>query len=440
MAGPVACATFLMSTTTEFPVISALDGEALLDCVHCGICLSVCPTYDLLGTEADSPRGRIYLMRNLAEGRIDLNDSVVRHLDSCLGCRACETACPSAVHYGELLTVVRDEIEKRYPRPAKDRAARLLLLNLLTDPAKMAPTMLGAKAMSGLFGAGAGPVGMVNKFLFGPNAPAMPMPEEVSLRVKPLPEFTPAKGERRARVAVLAGCVMQVLFQRVNRATVRVLAENGCDVLVPRAAGCCGAFHMHNGYLDDARERAKGLIEALEREEIDALVINSAGCGSSIKEYAELFHNDPKWAPRAQALTAKARDVSEYLAELGLRPPTQSYKKRVAYHDACHLAHGQKVRLQPRELLKAVPGLELVEFTDADWCCGSAGIYNFLQPELAAQLQDKKVANILASEPEVLVTGNPGCHAWIESGLRNRGSQVVVRHTIEVLDEAYGGG
>lgn len=425
---------------TELPVIPGLDLDSLLECVHCGICLSVCPTYDVLGTEADSPRGRIYMMRALAEGRTELNASIVQHLDSCLGCRACETACPSAVHYGEFLTVVRDEIERKYPRAAKDRTGRKLLVDTLTNPRKLAPMMVGAKAMNGIFGAKNGPVAMVNRYLFGPNAPSVPVPDEVSLSIKPLPEFTPAKGEKRARVAVLAGCVMQVLFQRVNRATVRVLAENGCDVLVPRSLGCCGAFHMHNGFLDEARQRARALIEALEKETIDALVINSAGCGSSIKEYPEVFHaaGEGEWEERARAVAAKSKDVSEFLAELGLRPPTRELRKKVAYHDACHLAHGQKVRSQPRELLQAIPGLELVDFKDPDWCCGSAGIYNFLQPEIAGQLQEKKVGNILAADPDLVVMGNPGCHSWIEAGIRSKGKTIPVKHTIEVLDEAYG--
>jgi glycolate oxidase iron-sulfur subunit len=427
-----------MSETTEFPVIEELQHESLLECVHCGICLSACPTYDVLGTEADSPRGRIYLIRALAEGRAQIDESTVRHLDTCLGCLACQTACPSAVPYGELLNEARGQIEKRYKRPAQDQRSRKVLLDLVTQPAKMAPLMLGAKVMGGIFGEGGGPVGMVNRFLFGPNAPKMPTPPEAGLTVKPLPAFTPAKGERRVKVTMLAGCVMQVLFQRVNRATIRVLAENGCDVTVAHSAGCCGAFHLHNGFLDEAREKAKALIQAYEREEYDALVINSAGCGSAIKEYEELFHGQPEWQERARKFLAKAKDVSEYLAELGLRPPKNPFAKRVAYHDACHLAHAQGIRSQPRELLKAVPGLELVEFANSDWCCGSAGIYNFLQPELAVQMQERKVGNIMAASPDVVVMGNPGCHSWIESGLRARGNAVEVLHTVELLDRAYG--
>ena len=427
-----------MSQKTKENPFAPLLELPLLDCVHCGICLSACPTYDVLGREADSPRGRIYLMRALAEGRTELNEDLVSHLDACLGCRACETACPSAVPYGELLARARDEVEKNFPRPAKDVRARRVLLDTLTNPGRMAPMMFGARLM-GALGPAKGLVTAVNRFLFGPKAPDLPLPDDVGLSIHPLPEITPAKGKKRARVAMLAGCVMQVLFQRVNRATVRVLAENGCEVLVPRAAGCCGAFHMHNGFLDDARTRARALIEAYEKQELDAIVINSAGCGSTMKEYGELFHDDPRWHDRAMKVVEKSQDVSEFLADLGLVPPTQELRKRVTYHDACHLAHGQKVRSQPRELLQSIPGVELVEFKDPDWCCGSAGIYNFLQPELASRLQERKVDNILAAKPEIVATGNPGCHAWIEAGLRARGSRVSVMHTIEVLDEAYGG-
>jgi glycolate oxidase iron-sulfur subunit len=429
----------MSETKTPFPLLAQLEDGRLLDCIHCGICLSACPTYEILGTEADSPRGRIYFIRAMVEGRAELTEESVSHLDSCLGCLACQTACPSAVHYGEMLNRARAEIEVQFPRPSKDKRARKVLLDLVTSPGKLAPLMLGAKMMGGIFGEGGGPVGMVNRFLFGPKAPSMPAPPDAGLTVKPLPELTPAKGQKRARVALLGGCVMQVLFQRVNHATIRVLAENGCEVLVPRSFGCCGAFHLHNGFLDDAKTRARGLIEAAERQEFDALVTNSAGCGSAMKEYVDLFEGEESWQQRARQLTSQVKDVSEYLAEIGLRPPTREFPRRVAYHDACHLAHAQKIRAEPRKLLSAIPGLKLVEFANSDWCCGSAGIYNFLQPELASQLQEKKVAHILDSGPEVLVTGNPGCHSWIEAGLKARGSGIIVRHTMEVLDEAYGG-
>ncbi len=420
-------------------VIKGIDGEKLLDCVHCGICLSVCPTYDLLGTEADSPRGRIYLMRAVAEGRVELSPEIAAHFDSCLGCRACETACPSAVPYGEFLAHFRDAIERTVPRPVQAQRARRTLLDLLSSPTRLAPLMFGARLAGKLFGSSGGPVAAVGRFLFGPKAPQLPVPEAAALSVRRLPSLIPARGERRARVAFLAGCVMQVLFEGVNRATVEVLAENGCDVWVPQGDPCCGAFHLHNGEVQGARERARPLIRALEAGEYDVLVTNSAGCGSSLKEYGELFHGDPEWEARALRVVERARDVSEYLMELGPRPPRGLPRpRRVAYHDACHLAHGQQVRSQPRDLLRMIPGVELVEIQQADWCCGSAGIYNFLQPDLAGQLQERKVDYVLAAKPDTLVTGNPGCHSWIQAGLRARGAEVEVRHTLELLAEGYG--
>lgn len=418
-------------------LIPGLDPELLLDCVHCGLCLSVCPTYELTGNENFSPRGRIYLMRGLTEGRIDLNETVVRDVDTCLGCRACETVCPSAVHYGEMLTALRGEIEKTHPRPAAEKRKRRVLLDLLTSPARMAPAIWAASLTGRVFGAGGGPVGMVNRFLFGPHAPSLPLPEHPSPRIEPLPEFTPARGERRARVALLAGCVMQVLFQRINRATIEVLAANGCDVVVPRQAGCCGAFHMHNGFLDEARQRAERLMPVMEEAGVDAVITNSAGCGSSMKEYGELFPGDAGRRERAESFGRRTQDISEFLSSLGLRPPAREMPLRIAYHDACHLAHAQGIRNQPRELLSAIRGVELVPFADPDWCCGSAGIYNFLQPEMAAQLQKRKVDTLRQVKPDLVVTGNPGCHAWIEGGLAAEGSDIPVRHTVEILAEAY---
>lgn len=416
--------------------VPGLDYEKLLDCIHCGLCLTACPTYDILGTEADSPRGRIYNIRALADGRIDLNESFVRHLDNCLGCRACETACPSGTQYGSLLLPARELIEKQHPRPGKERFLRWMLLFLLSHPDILAP-LLFPPAMLKKIAPGLNPMGVVGRALFGPKAPKMPLPEQPSAVVGPLPVRTPAVGEQRARVAFLPGCVMQVLYQRVNEATLRVLAANGCEVIVPSTLGCCGALHMHEGYVDDGRARARKLIETLERERFDVFVTNSAGCGSALKDYPELFHDDPKWRQRAEALASRVRDVSEFLMELPARPPKTPYRHRVAYHDACHLAHAQNVRTQPRDLLKLVPGLELLEIERSDHCCGSAGIYNFMEPEMAAKLQAEKVANVVGVKPEVLVTGNPGCHAWIEAGLQSCGAGIVVKHTMEVLDAAY---
>jgi glycolate oxidase iron-sulfur subunit len=409
--------------------------EGLLECIHCGICLPTCPTFELLGTEGDSPRGRIYLMRALAEGRTELNPSLIHHLDTCLGCRACESACPSAVHYGELLTQVRDHIDEQYPRPTHEKVVKKLLLDTLTHPKRMALALKGAQLATRLGGESV--PRLLSRFLTGRDGGSLPLGGSAALFPRPLPPRTPARGPQRARVGVIPGCVMSVLFQEINHATVRVLAANGCEVIAPSATGCCGSLHMHNGDRDGARSRARQLIQIFSRRDVDAIVINSAGCGSAMKEYGELFSGDPRWQKRAQEFSAKVRDLSEFLVELGPLPPAHPLPVRVAYHDACHLAHGQKVRAQPRALLAAIPELQLVELNESDWCCGSAGIYNLTQPELARQLQDRKVENLIATGADWVVTGNPGCHMWIETGLRERGYPMSVKHTAEVLDAAY---
>ena len=424
----------------EHAAKSGISYEKLLDCIHCGLCLTACPTFDLLGTEADSPRGRIYLMRALAEGRTEVNPSLVYHLDTCLGCRACETACPSAVQYGELLGQARARIEKEYSRPAREKFAKRALLDTLTSPTRLALALAGARAMGKLTRAGDGVPAFLSRFLSGKEGPIsdLPLPAPVSAFPPRLPPFTPARGARRARVAVLSGCVMSVLFHHVNEATVRVLAENGCDVLVPQKQRCCGALHLHAGFADEARKLARQTMEIFERDRIDAIIVNSAGCGSMMKEYAELFPAGVD-ATRARLLGEKVKDVSEFLAELGLVPVKKALSARVAYHDACHLAHAQGVRAQPRALLSAIPGIELVPVSESDWCCGSAGIYNFMQPDLATRLQARKVATLLAAHPDLVVTGNPGCHLWILAGLKAAGHDIPVKHTIELLDAAYQG-
>jgi len=416
------------------PIGDWIRYDTLLECIHCGICLSTCPTFDLLGTEADSPRGRIYLMRALAEGRTEVNPDLVRHLDACLACRACETACPSSVHYGELLAQTRDHIHRQGGRPAAERAKLKILLDTLAHPKRMALAMKAAQ--SAARAAGEGVPRLLSRFLTGKDG-RLPLGRSASLFPRPLPVVTPPRGERRARVGVIPGCVMSVLFQEINHATVRVLAANGCEVIAPSATGCCGSLHMHNGFLDAARGHARQVIQIFQRRGVDAIVVNSAGCGSAMKEYGELFAGDRIWEQRARAFAAKVRDLSEFLVELGPRPPQGEVPLRAAYHDACHLAHGQRVREQPRALLRSIPGLSLVELAESDWCCGSAGIYNLTQPELAGRLQDRKVANLVASGAECVVTGNPGCHTWIEAGLRERGHTLSVKHIAAVLDVGY---
>jgi glycolate oxidase iron-sulfur subunit len=425
--------------TTPIPD-SGIRYEALLDCVHCGLCLTACPTFNLLGTEADSPRGRLYLIRTLAEGRSELNPAMVGHLDLCLSCRACETACPSAVPYGELLGQVRGKIEKEYPRPLRERLGRRLLVETLTHPWLLAPAMAAARLVGRLTGDKSGGVPpFMTRLLTGKEATVpMPLPPAVALRPASLPYRTPAVGEQRARVGLLTGCVMSALYGDINAATARVLATNGCEVIVPRGQGCCGAMHLHQGYRERAAELARRTIDAFLKEPLDAVIVNSAGCGAMMKEYEELLGSDPDYAPRLPAFRERVRDIAEFLIELGPVRPLNPLPVRITYHDACHLAHAQGIRAQPRALLRQIPGVQLVELNESDWCCGSAGIYNLLQPGVAQQLLERKIANIQATGAEWVVTGNPGCQTWILAGVRDSGRGIQVKHTVEVLDAAYG--
>ena len=412
--------------------------EDLLKCVRCGFCQDACPTYRLTGNEAESPRGRIHLMRAVTEDAMDLSAGVLAHIDSCLGCRACETACPSAVPYSSILERFRERVETAGVRDGLSRAARVGLLTTLTRPSLFAG-LLRASRLSATVGLEADHMpGPVAAALTGGVSHRVPLPAMPrTARVGRLPAVIPAIGERRATVAVLPGCVMRVLFHDTNAATVRVLQRNGCDVLAPPALQCCGALHAHAGQLDAARSMARAVIDTMERYEYDAFVVNSAGCGSTLKEYGDLLQDDRAYADRARAFAAKVKDVSEYLDELGLRPPAGPFAAVVAYHDACHLAHGQGIVTAPRRLLAAVPGLQLVPLTESDTCCGSAGIYNLTQPQMAGRLLRRKVDYIAQTGATVIATGNPGCIAWIQRGLADRGLDIRVMHPVEILDAAY---
>jgi glycolate oxidase iron-sulfur subunit len=414
--------------------------KGLMACVHCGFCLQACPTYRETGDESDSPRGRIVLMRRvnegslpMASGKISQTGDAAYHLDRCLGCRACETACPSGVPYGSLLEHFRDRQEKEVARPVGERALRGGLLATLTSPTRMAIAARAGKLTGGKV------PGPVAKFLGLPSDTQMPLPDDLRAAGRPLPEVTPAQGTKRGRVALLNGCVMRVLFGPVHHATARVLSANGVEVVCPPIQGCCGALHGHQGELDEAMQMARDTITAFERDPAgyDAIVVNSAGCGSFLKEYGILLKDDPAWAERAAAFSAKVKDVCEYLHALGARPMTTPLNVRVTYHDACHLAHGQKITSAPRALLKAIPGATFVELADSDLCCGSAGVYNFLHPDMARSLQHKKVANVLATGADVVATGNPGCLSWIKTGLPEGVTTPEVVHPIELLDRAY---
>jgi glycolate oxidase iron-sulfur subunit len=464
------------------------------DCVHCGFCLPACPTYSLWGEEMDSPRGRIHLVTQVLDGD-ELTPAAAEHFDRCLGCMACMTACPSGVQYDRLIEAARAwtddpghaprvqpgtelhevagadgadeadgagevadgagevaEVAPRVPvgggrhRPWRDRAARAAIfavfpyrqrLKLLTGPLRglqrtgfdrlVARTGLPAK-VSPVLGAA-----MNLAPRPGPPVPRGRLPERVA-----------ARGERRAVVGMLTGCVQSVFFPHVNLATARVLAAEGCDVVIPRQQECCGALSLHSGRIGEGADFARAIIETFEQAGVEAIVVNSAGCGSAMKDYADLLADDPVWADRAKALSAKVRDFSEFLTDLfersgGPVAPRHPVAARATYHDACHLGHAQGITAAPRELLAGVPGLEVREIPEAGMCCGSAGVYNLLQPEAAGELGQRKAQSVLSTGAELLISANPGCSLQIASALEARGETIAIAHTAEILDASIRG-
>lgn len=399
--------------------------DAIGSCVHCGFCLPTCPTYVEMGEEMDSPRGRIFLMKEVLEGRLEI-ELALPYVDSCLGCQACETACPSGVPYGELITPFRVHAEERRRRTRLDRLQRALVLATLPHPRRL---RVAARA-----GRLAKPLGRVLPAsmrsmldLLPPRLPAG----------RALPSLVPAQGQRRARVALLAGCAQQVLAPEIGWATARVLARNGVEVVVPDGQGCCGALALHTGARDPATCRARATLAAFP-DDVDAVVVNAAGCASGMKEYGLLLAGESDEAA-GRAFAERVVDVAAFLARLGLRepPPALGAPLRIAYHDACHLAHAQGVRAEPRELLAAIDGVQLVEPAEWELCCGSAGTYNIEKPETAHALGERKVDNLLATGAELIASGNIGCLTQIDAHLRRRGRELPVLHTIQVLDRAY---
>lgn len=408
-----------------------IDPDLLDDCVHCGFCLPTCPTYVLWGEEMDSPRGRIHLMQQAVAGE-PITDAMVGHWDACLGCMACVTACPSGVRYDRLIEDTRAQVERVHPRSVSDRALRGLIFAIFPYPRRLRLLRGPLRGMqrTGLDRA------LRRTGLLDRVAPSLAAMERLAPRLsKPerLPEWLPATGERRMVVGLLTGCVQGAFFPGVNAATARVLQAEGCDVVVPAAQGCCGALSAHNGRVDEARRHARRLVAVFERAGVDRIVVNSAGCGSTMKEYVELL------GPQAQAFEDRVRDVSEVLDELGPVAERHPLDLTVAYHDACHLGHAQGVRVPPRRLLEAIPGLELREVAEAELCCGSAGVYNLLNPEPARELGDRKARNIVATGADVLVTANPGCLMQVAAAIERHAESVGGRpmrlaHTVEVLD------
>jgi glycolate oxidase iron-sulfur subunit len=413
-----------------------------MECVHCGLCLPTCPTYAELGVEMDSPRGRIYLMRAVVEGRLSLSPAYQEHISLCLGCRACETACPSGVKFGQLLEEARAQIEQAGApqRPPLARWLRWLAFQGIL-PRPLVLRTLGNLLL--LYQAS----GLRRLLSQSWLARRLPPPfRRLDQLLPPLPkrayrvqvrEFTPAQGERRGRVGFVAGCVMPIFFAPVNYATVQLLAANGFDVVTPRGQRCCGALHAHAGEREAARRLARHNLAVFGAARVDWIVVNAAGCGAMLKEYRELLHRDPLLSGAAKQFSERVLDVSQFFDRFPFRGPMGPLRLRVAYDDPCHLLHGQGIKAEPRRLLRSIPGVELLEVREADWCCGSAGIYNLLHPELSQRILARKMQHLAAVQPDVIATGNPGCLLQLGAGAKQYGLTAAVVHPIELLYRAY---
>ena len=430
---------------TAAPVKSYGPGEAptwdfYSKCIHCGLCLNACPTYRELGVEMDSPRGRIYQMIQVERGRLPLATSFVRHIDLCLDCRSCETACPSGVEYGRLVEAARGQIEKYYRRPFVESALRRFFFHYLLPQRRrleFAGRVLRFYQRSGLE--------TLTRALLTPfpgrlaNVARLAPRMEKPFFTERLGTVVPAVGTRRYRVAFFAGCIANLSFARLNDATVRVLAQNGCEVVIPREQGCCGALHVHAGIRDLARELARRNLDAFLAEHFDAVITNAAGCGSVLKEYPSLFEKErPEELERARAFSSRVKDVTEFLAEIEFNREMGTVRARATYQDPCHLGHAQRVRSAPRKLLRAVPGLDFVELKESEICCGSAGVYNVAHNEMAERLLAGKMRRVDETGADLILTANPGCVLQLRAGVassKRRGRRVM--HVVELLDEAY---
>ena len=413
------------------------DPELINQCVHCGFCLPACPTYVLWKSEMDSPRGRIYLMKMASEEGMALSPVWVRHIDTCLGCVSCMTACPSGVDYGKLIEATRAQVERQHRRSLAERLHRRLIFSLFPRPERLrlVRPLLAAYQNSGL------------EALIRKSGMLKLLPERLRAiealaprlgKRQTIPEITPAKGQKRLRVGLLLGCVQREFLSELNTATVRTLAAEGCEVAAPPGQPCCGALLVHAGEEEAALDLARRTIDAFESAGVDLIVTNAAGCGSVAKDYGYLLRDDPRYAERAHQFSAKCRDISEVLDELGPRAKRYPLPLRVAFHDSCHLQHAQQVRAQPRALLAGIPGLTLLEIPESAICCGSAGIYNLVEPKTANELADRK-ARLIAEEsegglPDAMATGNVGCLLQLRAALERRGLSIPVLHTVQFLD------
>lgn len=417
----------------------------ILRCTHCGMCLNQCPTYRVLGWEMDSPRGRIYLMRGVAEGRFEIDPMFAKHMDVCLACRACQTACPASIDFGKMVEAARWQVNQALPQSRREKFVRWLVFRQLfphNGRLRFFATLTRLYQRTGM-------QWLAHKLRLVP--PKLRDSERLLPRVPSrftqLGKTYPAQGAKRGRVALLAGCVMGTVYAPVNDATIRVLTRNGFEVVVPAAQICCGALAVHAGERAVAKEMAQQNIGAFAGDKpaadsdtaaaYDAILVNAAGCGLAMKEYGDLLKSDDEWKDRAEEFSRRVRDVTEFLAEHDIQPPTRALEQRITYQDPCHLAHGQGVRAQPRQLLRAIPGVRLVEMRDSDRCCGSAGIYNITHPDVSMQVLDAKMENIGAAKPDIIVTANAGCMLQLQLGVQRAGLNAEVLHVVELLDRAY---
>lgn len=440
-------------TTSEFNLpeenIKGFDfknppAQSLVDqCVHCGFCLSTCPSYRVIGKEMDSPRGRIYLMDAINKGEASLDDTTAQHFDSCLGCLACVSTCPSGVQYDQLISAVRPQVERNQPRNLWEKFLRTIIFNIFPYPERLTIflPLLWLYQVSGL-------QTLVKKTGILKYFPRIASMESILPRInlkslnKKYPYTISAKGEKRYRVGVVLGCVQRLFFDSVNEATVRVLTANGCEVVIPKTQGCCAALPAHQGQENQAQSLARQMIDSFADTDVDYIIINAAGCGHTLKEYHHILADDRQYLSKAEDFVSKVRDIQEFLAEIGLSTdlsPISDDKIKVVYQDACHLLHGQKISLQPRQLLQKIPNLELKEPLDNALCCGSAGVYNLLQPDVANELGEQKVRNLLNTGAEIIASPNPGCSLQIAKHLQLQGKKIQVIHPIELLDYAIRG-
>jgi glycolate oxidase iron-sulfur subunit len=420
------------------------DPKLIDSCVHCGFCLSTCPSYRVIGKEMDSPRGRIYLMDAINEGEIALNTATIEHFDSCLGCLACVSTCPSGVQYDKLISATRHQVERNYSRSFSDKLVRQLIFSLFPNPDILRIFLIPLFIYQKLgFPKLVRATGLLKKI--SPRLAAMEsiLPEITAKSFQDnLPTVIPPQGKKRYRVGVILGCVQRLFFSPVNEATVRVLTANGCEVVIPKSQGCCAALPEHQGQTAQAQALARQMIDSFADTNVDYVIINAAGCGHTLKEYGHILADDPEYRDKAKDFAAKVKDAQEFLATVGLTAklsPLTDKPLNLVYQDACHLLHGQKISFQPRQLLKQIPGVSLKEPLDAALCCGSAGVYNMLQPEVAEELGKQKVQNLLNTGAELIASANPGCSLQITKHLQLQQQDISVMHPMELLDYSIRG-